>query len=351
MINKFSDKTRELEKNSRDDRGSIKKVRKILEKQHYSLVGNTSAVQICRWTKNSLNKRGVCWKEKFYGIKSSQCCQFSPAVMWCDNQCLHCWRPIEMNLGTEISEIDDPKQIIDGIVEARKKLLIGFKGNAKVSEKEFKESLEPKLFTMSLSGEATLYPRIGELIKEIRKRKAVSFLVTNGLHPDVLMKLAKENSLPTQLTVSTNAPNEELFNLWHRSSRKDAWKKFNETLNVVRKLKGKTRRVIRLTLVKKGQEKGRFKELSNMEDNNIPEYAELIKKAEPDFIHVKGFMSVGYARDRMGYDKQPWHKDVKEFSEKLILKLGDKWKILGEEERSCVVLLGKNKKDLKIRNV
>jgi len=308
------------------------------EKQKYAIVGSSSGVQVCRWTRNSLNNHDVCWKEKFYGIKSHQCCQFSPAVMWCENQCLHCWRPIEMNLGTKLDKVDEPKEILNGIVEARKKLLIGFKGNKKVSAKKFKEACNPTLFTLSLSGEPTLYPRLGEMIDEIRKRKAISFLVTNGQNPEAIKKLEKENSLPTQLTVSVNAPNEKLFKNWHRSSKKDAWKKFNETLNLIKKLKGKTRRVIRLTLVKD----------KNMFEKNIKEYIKLIKKAQPDFVHVKGFMSVGYSRERLGYDKMPWHKDVKEFAEKLIKDLGNRWKVLGEEERSCVVLVGKSLKGLRI---
>ena len=149
---------------------NIKKVKKILEKQKYAIVGSSSGVQVCRWTRNSLNNRGVCWKEKFYGIKSHRCCQFSPAVMWCENQCLHCWRPIEMNLGTKLSKVDEPKEILDGIVEARKKLLMGFKGNKNVSRKKFIEACNPILFTFSLSGEPTLYPKLGEMIKEVRKR-------------------------------------------------------------------------------------------------------------------------------------------------------------------------------------
>jgi len=325
-------------------------VKKILEKQHYEIVGNHSAVQICRWTKQSLRNKGVCWKEKFYGIKSHQCCQFSPAVMWCENKCLHCWRPIEMNLGTQLSKIDEPKKIIDDVIKARKKLLIGFGGNKKISKKRFKESLEPSIFTLSLSGEPTLYPKLSQLIKEIRKRKAISFLVTNGLNPKVIINLEKDKSLPTQITVSINAPNEKLWGVWHRSTKKDAWKKLNETLEVLKRLKGKVRRVVRLTLVKKGSEKEKLKELSNMEKEHVSQYVKLIRRAEPDFIHVKGFKSLGYSRKRLGYNKQPFHKEVKDFSLKLTEELKkDGYKILAEENRSCVVLLGKDKNKMKIK--
>ena len=40
-------------------------IKKMLEKQKYAVVGH-SAVQVCQWTKNSLNNKGVCWKEKCF---------------------------------------------------------------------------------------------------------------------------------------------------------------------------------------------------------------------------------------------------------------------------------------------
>ncbi len=326
------------------------KLRKILEKQQTAIVGNHSGVKICNWTRNSLNKKGVCWKEKFYGIKSHRCCQMSPCVMWCENQCLHCWRPIEHNLGTSLPCVDEPKKIIDEAIKSRNDLLIGYKGNEKVSDKKWNESCNPNLFTFSLSGEPTLYPRLGELIQEVKNRKAVCFLVTNGLNPEVIKDLNEKDCLPTQLTVSLNTPNKKLFDLWHRSSKRNAWEKFNETLEIFKKLSGRTRRALRLTLVKPGKGNSKIDKLSNMEDEHVKEYVYLIKKAEPDFIHVKGFMSVGFSRERMGYDKMPWHYEVRRFAEKLAKELKIKgYKILGEEKRSCVVVLGKSKRGMKIR--
>jgi tRNA wybutosine-synthesizing protein 1 len=329
-----------------------KKVKNILKRQHYAIVGNHSAVQLCFWTKNSLNEKGVCWKEKFYGVNSHRCCQMSPAVMWCHNQCLHCWRAIEYNLGTKLPKIDSPKKIIEGVIKARKKLLSGFYGNEKVDKNKLKKAETPSLFTFSLSGEPTIYPKLGELIKEVRKRNAISFLVTNGLEPEKINKLQRENALPTQITVSTNAPNQRLFKIWHRSMKKNAWREFNKTLGIINKLKGKTRRVIRLTLVKKGKGERFRDKLSNMNPEHAKEYAELIIKANPDFVHVKAFKSLGYARKRFGYDKMPLFSEIKDFSKKLLkeLKKEDKrWKKLAEDERSTVVLIGKNKSKMKIR--
>ena len=225
-----------------------------------------------------------------------------------------------------------------------------FGGNKKVNQKLLKEAKEPKLFTMSLSGEPTLYPKLGELFKEIRKRNAVSFLVTNGQNPLAIKKLEKDG-LPTQITVSLNAPNKELFQKWHNSTKKNAWEEFLKTLDLVNSLEGKVRRVIRLTLVKKGKgDTPRLNEITNMSQENLKEYALLIKKANPDFIHIKGFKSVGYSRDRMGYDKQPWFKEVKSYSKQLLNELKDEnYKIGAEDNASCVVMLAKKGKKLKIR--
>jgi len=327
-----------------------KNIKEVLKKQHYEIVGNHSAIQICHWTKQSLRGYGVCWKEKFYGIDCHRCCQFSPSVMWCENKCLHCWRPIEMSLGVKINKIDEPKEILDKIIKARKKLLIGFKGDKRVSKKKFKEALEPNFFTFSLSGEPTLYPKLDELIKEVKKRKAIAYLVTNGQNPKMLKKLEKENALPTQIVLSTNAPNKELFKIWHNSIRKDAWERFNDSLKIIGSWKGKTRRVIRLTLVKEGDDTEKMKELSNMKDEHVKQYSDMIRIAKPDFIHVKGFKSLGYSRKRLGYSKQPFHEDIQSFAKKLEKELKDLgYKKLGEQKRSCVVLLGKSKEGMKIR--
>ena len=77
-------------------------------------------------------------------------------------------------------------------------------------------------------------------------------------------------------------------------------------------------------------------------------YAELIKKANPMFIEIKGFMSVGYARERLSYDKMPYHEDIVNFAKEILKHLKD-YKILDEHEFSRVVLLGKSKKDMKIK--
>ena len=321
------------------------KVKSVLKKQHYEIVGRHSAVQICRWTKKSLRDEGVCYKEKFYGIKSHLCCQMSPAVMWCPNKCLHCWRAIELTLGDKLNEFDSPKEIIDGCIKAQRKLLQGFKVDSyskkkqlsKADMKKYNEAQEPMQFAISLSGEPMLYDKIGGLIKELRKRRKTSFLVTNGLYPEKIKELLKDKELPTQLYVSVNAPNEKMYKKFHRSSKKDAWKKLNETLSILPSLKNKTRTVFRINLIKD----------FNMSKKEIKEFAELIKKSKPMFVELKGFMSVGFSRKRLGYDRMPLHEDVKKFAEKLSKETG--LKILDEHYYSRAIVLGSDKKELGIK--
>ena len=321
------------------------KVKDVLKKQHYAIVGKHSAVQVCRWAKKSLRNEGVCYKEKFYGIKSHLCCQMTPSVMWCPNQCLHCWRAVELTIDDKLKgKTDSPKEIINGCIEAQRKLLLGFKklptskGHrvSKADMKKFEEAQEPMQFAISLSGEPTGYDQIGELIEELRKRRKTSFLVTNGLYPEKLQDLKNKNQLPTQLYISVNAGNKKLYDKIHRSSMKDAWEKLNESLELMKELNCRT--VFRMNLVK---------DLNMVEPKS---YAELIKKANPMFVEIKGFMSVGFARQRIGYDKMPYHEDIINFSNE-ILKFLPEYKFLDEKKESRVVLLGKNKRDMKIKEI
>ena len=315
-------------------------IQKILKKQHYGIAGKNSGVQICRWTKKSLTNSGKCYKEKFYGINSHECCQMSPALVWCQNKCLHCWRAIENTLGKEMNseKIDKPKKVIEECILAQRKLLSGFKGNSKTDIKKFKEAQNPQQFAISLSGEPTLYPFLAELIKELRKMKKTSFLVTNGLFPDRLKELKRKNALPTQLYISLNYPNERVFREITRNKEKDSWKKFLKSLKIFSDLE--TRRVLRITLIRD----------LNMEEEMIQQYAGLIKKASPDFIEIKGYMSVGFARKRLDYDRMPTHKEIKDFAKKISTKLKKSgYRILDEKEESRVVLIGKSKSRMRIK--
>jgi tRNA wybutosine-synthesizing protein 1 len=304
------------------------KLKAMLKKQHYAIIGKHSAVQICKYTKDSIRGKNFCYKQKFYGIQSHRCVQMTPCVMWCQHKCLFCWRPIEKNLGHSLKgKVDEPKEIIEKCIEAQRKQLLGFGGSLTADKKKLKEAMEPKHFAISLSGEPTIYPKLPELIKELEKRKISSFVVSNGEIPEMIKKIN-----PTQLYISVDAPNEKLFNKIDRPcNEKYGWKNLIKTLKIL-KSKKKTRTVLRLTLIKG---------LNMVEPEN---YAELIKISDPMFVEVKSYMAVGFSRQRFGEPKcveiMPTHSEVKDFAKEICKFSG--YKIIDEKENSRVVLLMKH---------
>jgi tRNA wybutosine-synthesizing protein 1 len=219
--------------------------------------------------------------------------------------------------------LDSPKELVENAVKAQRKQLSGFGGNKKLNKTKFKQAQNPNQFAISLSGEPLLYPKLGELIKEINKRKATSFVVSNGLLPQALKKL---KPLPTNLYISIDAPNEQLFKKIDQPQIKDAWQKLNRSLEILSKLKTAT--VLRITLIKN----------KNM---LYPEqYADLIKKAAPRFVEIKAYMWVGYSQQRLNIKNMPLHPEIKEFSKKIV-KFLPNYKIKDEKKESRVVLLAR----------
>lgn len=297
-------------------------VRKTLLKQQYRIVGTNSAVKICTWLKRSLLDKGYCYKQKFYGIESHRCLQMTPALMNCSHKCIFCWRPIEWTKLEEPEEWDDVDGLINGCIEAQRELISGFGGTNGVNKKKFEEAQTPNQVAISLAGEPTMYPRIGELISEFNERDFTTYLVTNGTLPERLKNL---ESLPTQLYVSLDAPNEDVYKKTDNPIIKGGWEKINETLSLLPSLD--TRKVIRLTLVR--------------DYNNllVEDYGKLISKAEPEFIEVKSYMCVGFSRKRLTLDNMLSFDEIKKFSEKL--SEATDYKIKDWKEDSRVVLLAR----------
>jgi len=311
----------------------ISQIRKILERQQYRLIGNHSCTKICHWTKKSLKEGRVCYKEKWYkGVKSHRCLQLSTSTLWCSHKCLWCWRlqsGDRQNLKWRDypfnpAKIDDPKEILDGCIEARKLLLTGFKGFSKVDVKKWKEAIIPTNVAISLVGESLLYEKIDEFIQECHKRKLITFLVTNGTLPEKLNNLIK-SAEPTQLYITLPAPDKRTYLKACRPLIKDGWKKLNESLELMKSFN--CSKVIRLTLVK------------GLSLKDPEKYAKLILKAEPDFIEPKGFVHVGEAQKRLPRESMPSIEEVKKFAEKLSDFTG--YKIKDEDKASRVVLLTK----------
>ena len=300
-------------------------VKLMLKKQQYEVVGNHTRVKTCHWTKSELRGEGGCYKNKFYGINSHQCIQMTPTFT-CNNACVFCWRDLRYHTEPAMQEgIDEPEDIVEGTILAQRKLLSGFGGNEKTSKEKFEKAMEPQHVAISLDGEPTLYPKLPELIKEYKKRNFSTFVVSNGLLPDRIEKLLEEP--PTQIYISVDAPNEELFNIIDRPIIKSAWQGLYKTLSLLPKLRQKTRTVLRFTLIKS----------LNMV---YPEqWADIIKLSSPMFVEVKAYMWVGMSRERLDKNNMPMHEEVRQFALE-IAKYAD-YKLIDEHEPSRVVLLMK----------
>lgn len=299
---------------------------KILEKQHYGIVGSHSGVKLCHWMRQSLLFKRECYKQTFYGIKSHRCLQMTPSINQCNQTCLFCWRHQGFT-EKEFKKIDDPKFILDKSIEVQRKLITGFKGDVRCDQKKWKEANNPNMLACSLSGEPTLYPKLGEFFEECHKRNITTFLVTNGTNPKSLENL---DPLPKQLYVSLVAPNKEVYKKICSPLIPDGWEKINQTLELLPSLD--TRTVIRHTLVKGW----------NMDEKYIKDYANLDEKASPLFIEPKGYVFVGYSRKRMNLSNMPSHKNVYDFGDILAKFLG--YELTMEKKDSRVVLLTRNPK-------
>jgi tRNA wybutosine-synthesizing protein 1 len=296
-----------------------------LEQAGYRFVGGNkhSAVKVCHWTRKSLLGRGVCYKEQFYsrelGVRSNRCLQLTPSLPFCDHRCVFCWRNTKVTHSDWIGEVDEPDVILEGAILAQRKLLSGFGGNPDVDKRKFKEAQEPKHCAISLAGEPTLYPKINELIEECDKRGMTSFLVTNGMHPEILEHLVE----PTQLYISVVAPDPGTYKAICQPHLRNGWTRLNNSLELMPSFK--CRKVIRLTLVKG----------LNLKD--APGYAKLIERAESDFVEAKAYMHVGFARARLKMGNMPLHQEIRAFAEELAQETG--YSILDESEPSRVLLL------------
>lgn len=297
---------------------------KILKKQGYQIVGKHSGVKICHWVKKALTSETICYKGKFYGIKTHRCLQMSPAVAFCTNRCIYCWRilPGERGIqweGERIIEEDDPKYIVEKAIEAHRKALMGYKGNPKVLKEKLEEAMNPKHVAISLSGEPTLYSRIGELIEEFKRKGMTTFLVTNGTLPNVLEKIVE----PTQLYISVSAPSKEVYKKVCRPLYEGNWERLLTSLALLKSFNCST--VVRITLVKG----------LNMEDPIG--YANIIKIGMPKYIEVKAYMHVGCSIWRLGAEAMPNHNEVFSFAKIIAESTG--YEIIDEVPASRVVLL------------
>ncbi len=268
---------------------------KALRKQGYQFVNTTSsaAVKPCMWNKRALRGGDMCYKAQFYGIESHRCVQMTPTLR-CNQQCLFCWRSFEHEVTEE--EECPPAEIIGNLRRLQKKALSGYKVSPYVAPELFAEALDPTMVAVSLSGEPTCYSQLPEFIDGLNTEGYTTFLVSNGTRPDVLARCR-----PYQLYVSLDAPDRETY-LGLCRPREDYWDRIQESLAGL----ATRRSAIRTTVVR------------GYNDFSPEGYAAIYQDSGARFVEVKGYMYLGYSRNRLKREQMPEHQTVRAFAEKIV---------------------------------
>ena len=309
------------------------KIVQQLRKAKYG-VADHSTVDLCHWTRKSFKNEGDCYKHKFYGISTHRCMEFSPAGMHCENRCVYCWRPMEFydSMKMEPEKVAEPEEIINKLLQERRKLIVGHYGDPKSDKKKIDESLLPQHYAISLSGEPTMYPKLPDLIKYLNSlpNTKSTFLVTNGQEPEMIQKLQDEDALPTQLYLSTNAADIDTFMRINRPRYKDSWERWNTSLEMLAKLK--TRTVLRITLIRN----------YNDQDEIIPAFASLLQRSNAHFIEVKSYMHIGRSTNRLEHEDMLDMEEVQHFAYELAKQSG--FSVMDESFISRIVVLQNQKR-------
>jgi tRNA wybutosine-synthesizing protein 1 len=300
-----------------------------LERAGYELVGahKHSAVKVCHWCKKAVLNGGSCYKNRFYGIESERCVQFTPALPFCTQKCVFCWRDPASYSAEWRGEVDGAEEIAKGAIAAQLHNLNGLPGNAKADMAAWERSQSPRHVAISLAGEPCLYPRLPELIKEFHRMGLTTFLVSNGTRPEMIERLAEGKALPTQLYLSLVAYDAFSHEKICLPQEPGTWKRFEESLGLMAKTRGRTRTVLRMTLMKN----------LNMSDAAAGGFSELIALADPDYVEAKSYMHVGASRMALERDEMPTQGEVGMFAKKLADETG--YLVTDEHGPSAVTLL------------
>ncbi|KAL4946761.1 hypothetical protein BDV06DRAFT_181496 [Aspergillus oleicola] len=305
-----------------------------LTKQGYTIVGSHSGVKICRWTKSALRGRGSCYKYSFYGIRSHLCMEATPSLS-CSNKCVFCWRHGTNPVGTTWRwKVDDPDLIFNGVKEGHYKKIKMMRGVPGVRAERFAEAMRIRHCALSLVGEPIFYPHINRFLDLLHSEHISSFLVCNAQHPDQLAALHRV----TQLYVSIDASNRDSLRKIDRPLHRDFWERFQRCLDILREKRHIQRTVFRLTLVKG----------FNIDDEVVG-YANLVEKALPCFIEIKGVTYCGTSTSAgagLTMQNVPFYEEIASFVVALNSELqrrGLDYGIAAEHAHSCCVLIASSR--------
>lgn len=283
-----------------------------LRRQGYQFFreGCSAAVKPCLWCRKALKGSGSCYKHQFYGIASHRCVQMTPTLR-CTQRCLFCWRSFEHEPREESA--CSPAEILERIPTLQKRALSGYKPYS--TPERFAEALAPRHVAISLAGEPTCYTQLPELIDMLNAQGYTTFLVSNGTNPDLLAK-----TRPFQTYVSLCAPDAVLYDRLCRPVQ-DSWDQVTESLTLL----GGRRSAVRITLV------------AGWNDVTPERYGALVQDSGATFVEVKGYMYLGYSRNRLSVENMPSHARTRTFAEQIAASSG--YRVRDENIPSRVVLL------------
>lgn len=277
------------------------KPREALHHQGYNFISeeSTAAIKPCMWCKRAVRGGESCYKHQFYGIATEKCVQMTPTLR-CNQRCIFCWRSIEHEI-PEDRELS-PDEIIASIPKLQRK---GLSGDKPFSDPDlWRESTShPTQFAVSLSGEPTLYSKLPELIEKLKDRDRSVFVVSNGTVPTMIEKIR-----PSQLYISLDATSPEEYETICRpiGDASFMWENIQTSLSLlkIKEAEG-VRTAVRITLVK------------GCNDSSPEKFAEIIRKATPLFVEIKGYMYLGYSRIRLTETAVPDMDAVRSFAAKV----------------------------------
>lgn len=226
--------------------------------------------------------------------------------------------------------MDEPDMIVKGAIENHYNMIKQFKGVPGVRPERFAEGFSIKHCALSLVGEPIMYPEINNFVEMLHEKGISSFLVTNAQFPDAIRNLKPV----TQLYVSVDAATPESLKKIDRPLFKDYWPRFIDSLKALGE-KGQ-RTVYRLTIVKAWN------------NEEIQNYAELVRYGQPDFIEVKGVTYCGDTSTAGGLTMKnvPWHEEVLHFVS-LLADMLPEYELACEHEHSNCVLVANTKFKIK----
>ena len=299
-----------------------------LKKAKYG-VSDHSTVELCHWTKKSFRGEGSCYKNRFYGISTHRCMEFSPAGMHCQNRCVYCWRPMEFyeSMKMEPQRVAEPQEILASLMEERRRLIMGHYGNERCDRQKLDESQLPSHYAISLSGEPTMYPKLPQLIRYLKSLESTKsvFLVTNGQEPEMIQRLADEDALPTQLYLSANAADYDSFMRINQPRYDDAWNRWSRTLKMLGRLE--TRTVLRVTLIR-GYNTG---------GGSARAFASMFDSASPHFVEIKSYMHIGRSTNRLERESMLEMEEVRAFADTVSAR--GEFSVMDESYISRIVVL------------